>query len=133
MEIKVKDSNLDRPTRVKIPPHRNLFIKIKKNQRLLIIALVAILLVVFFYSYIHTRNQLNQLKNGAGRNPQNQQLVTKVSKLADLPSDEVPSTYTVKSVEKIKNQPFFRNAHNGDRVLIYAKAGQAILYRPSND
>jgi len=60
-------------------------------------------------------------------------LVEKISKLMSLPTGEEPSTATVLDKEKLKDQPFFANAENGDKILIYAKAKKAILYRPSTD
>lgn len=60
-------------------------------------------------------------------------LLTSVGKLIALPSDEKPTIATVSDVEKIKDQPFFKNALNGDKVLIYTKAKKAILYRPSEN
>lgn len=58
-------------------------------------------------------------------------LVEEVGKLIALPADEAPTVATVTDVEKVKEQPFFKNAQNGDRVLIYTNARKAILYRPS--
>lgn len=58
-------------------------------------------------------------------------LVTEVSSLIALPSDEKPTVATITDVEKIKTQAFFQNAENGDKVLIYTNAKKAILYRPS--
>ena len=58
-------------------------------------------------------------------------LVAEVGNLIALPSDEKPTIATVTDVEKVKDQPFFRNAKNGDKVLIYTNARKAILYRPS--
>ena len=59
------------------------------------------------------------------------QLVSEVGKLIALPSDEKPTVATVTDVEKLKEQPFFKNAQNGDKVLIYTNAKKAILYRPN--
>ncbi len=58
-------------------------------------------------------------------------LVSEVGTLLALPSDEKPTVATITDVEKLKEQPFFKNAANGDKVLIYTNAKKAILYRPS--
>ena len=56
-------------------------------------------------------------------------LVNEVGKLITLPSDEKPTVATITDIEKLKDQPFFANAKNGDKVLIYTNAKKAILYR----
>ncbi len=58
-------------------------------------------------------------------------LVAEVGKYVDLPSDEVPTVATVSDAEKLKSQPFFAKAQNGDRVLFFTNAKKAYLYRPS--
>jgi|SRR3972149_6748079 len=58
-------------------------------------------------------------------------IVSEVGKLISLPSDETPTIATVTDIEKVKDQPFFKNAQNEDKVLIYTNAKKAILYRPS--
>ncbi len=58
------------------------------------------------------------------------QLIEKIGKLIAVPKDETPTVATVNDIEKLKSSPFFTNAKNGDRVLIYTTAKKAILYRP---
>ena len=61
------------------------------------------------------------------------QLVDDVSQLTNLPAGETPTVATVSDASKLKNQAFFANAQNGDKVLIYTQAKRAILYRPSTN
>lgn len=58
-------------------------------------------------------------------------LVVTVSKLMELPTDETPTVATIADKEKLKDQPFFAKAENGDKLLAFTKASLAILYRPS--
>lgn len=67
-----------------------------------------------------TQNQLEEVRS----------IVEKVSELMELPSED-PTAATVSDVEKLRDQPFFARALNGDKVLIYQGAKKAILYRPS--
>jgi hypothetical protein len=60
-------------------------------------------------------------------------LVSRVSTLMQLPQDETPSIATVIDKDKLKDQPFFKDCENGDKVLIYTKNQRAILYRPSSN
>lgn len=92
-----------------------------------------LILVLLLGSYIYIQN-----KNGnpvlPGQKPnviaQDQDLIQKVGNLIVLPSGN-PRIATVSDATKLPNQPFFANAQNGDKVLIYDSDGEAILYRPS--
>lgn len=57
-------------------------------------------------------------------------VIEDVSKLIVLPQDEQPTVATVSDPEKLRDQEFFANAKQGDRVLIYTNARKAILYDP---
>ncbi len=99
------------------------------------VAVLVVAAVVWLaYGYIHTKNELTKLSNPktAGQT-ETQQLIDKVSKLVDLPTNETPTLATVKDSSKLKTQTFFSDAQNGDKVLIYTKAGKAVLYRPSTN
>jgi len=50
-----------------------------------------------------------------------------------LPAHETPTVATVVHADKLRGQSFFANARNGDKVLVYGKEKEAILYRPSTD
>ena len=60
-------------------------------------------------------------------------LVEQANKLIDLPKDETPQVATVLDKEKLKDQPFFANAQNGDKILIYTKAKKAVIIRPKEN
>ncbi len=98
-----------------------------------IAVLIVAVVVGLGYGYIHTKNELTKLSNPktAGQS-ETQQIITQVSKSVDLPTGETPALATVSDASKLKTQAFFKNAQNGDKVLIYTKAGVALLYRPSS-
>lgn len=104
-------------------------------KKLLVPALFVLLLmtlatsIYFFSQYKKTKELLT--------NPQKidrkeiEVLVKKISRLMELPKNDEPSIATVADKDRLKNQAFFANAKNGDKVLIFAKAKKAILYRPA--
>jgi hypothetical protein len=51
-----------------------------------------------------------------------------------LPGGETPTVGTITNASALsKTQPFFKDALDGDKVLVYAQAQKAILYSPSRD
>lgn len=81
-------------------------------------------------NYLDTRNQLNQLANPKTSTQTEITIITdQIQGTVELPGGETPTIATVSDAEKLKGQNFFKNAENGDKVLIYAKAGKALLYR----
>jgi len=107
-----------------------------RNWKKIAGGLILIAVVIWLaYGYVTTKNQLEQAKNSpstAGQT-QTQQLISKVGQLVDLPPGETPTIATVNDASKLKSQAFFANAKDGDKVLIYSKAGKGVLYRPSTD
>ncbi len=89
-----------------------------------IIAILAIVAAGYFYYELY---KLKQDPTAQARKEVNA-LVAKVSKLVVLPEGETPTVATVSDAEALKSQPFFKNAKQGDKVLIYAQSKKAILY-----
>lgn len=97
---------------------------------LLIGAVLALIPSYYFYTKYQQAQKL--LKNPQQVSlEQTKSVVDKVGKLIALPTDETPSLATVQDKSKLKDQPFFKNAVNGDKLLLYIKAKKAILYRES--
>jgi len=89
-----------------------------------LVAIVAIVLSGYFYSQIRS---LKKNPNVAAQQEVDS-LVSKISKMIVLPTDETPTVATVSDPTALKDQPFFSQAQKGDKVLIYAQAKKAILY-----
>lgn len=111
----------------------------KRGLSRVVIAFIVIIVVALIAGLILVLRDRNHLKGGVSKLSQSQvnsadeakQLHEEVSKLMELPTDEVPTVATVVDADKVKNQAFFAHAQNGDKVLLYAKSSKAILYRPS--
>jgi len=122
-KIEVKD------TPVNEPKSNRRDLKLSGQRRNIIIVLAVIFIVVGGLVYYERHKSSTNTKN-AGQSQIND-TVNKVGKLFLLPTGEQPTLAIVNDASKYSNVSFFKNAANGDRVLIYAQAREAILYRPS--
>ena len=87
--------------------------------------------------------QYNDLKATSSKTVDqlNEEIVQKVNKVFELPKEETPLILTVKSsnpedfVTELEKQiaQTFKNLQKADSILIYQKAGKAILYRESEN
>jgi predicted negative regulator of RcsB-dependent stress response len=106
----------------------------KRNLKILAIVLVVALVALFVYKYHQQQQEIKRLSDPkAVAQQEQQQIIDAVGKLTELPKNETPTVATVSDVNKLKDQAFFANAQNGDKVLIYSQSKQAILYRPSSN
>ena len=100
---------------------------------------IVIILVILFVAAAGTAGffyqELAELKKDPQKKIQEetQTLLNKVGRLIVLPEGEQPTIATVSDAERLKDQPFFAKAKNGDKVLIYPNARKAILYDPISD
>ena len=61
-------------------------------------------------------------------------MLAKVAELIQLPAGETPTMATINDAASVvKTQPFLSSAENGDVLIVYANAQEAILYRPSTN
>ncbi len=112
--------------------------RFKFSTKIVILIVTAILILGGFGGTYYFYNQYNKTKimlsnPDVANKAESEELLNKLKKLMLLPSDEEPSIATVLDVEKLKDQPFFANAENGDKVVIYTKSRIAILYSPGKD
>jgi len=110
-----------------------MFIKWFKKQPFFLLTLFFIIVLIvsayFFIKYLNTRKLL---QNPAVKAAQElEKIVSQIDKFMELPTDEIPTMYTVADKSKLPNQNFYEKAENGDKLLIYNKVKKAILYRPS--
>jgi len=108
------------------------------SKKTLIIAGAVLLLVlivlatapsIYFYNQYHKAQSRLQDPTAATRE-ERLELINRVGKLIELPTDEEPTVATISDKERLGNQPFFQKAKNGDKLLIFPNAKKAILYDP---
>lgn len=99
---------------------------------------LAVIIVLVFagsgglYYYFQYQKAQQLLKNPVlAANIERDNLTQKIGALMDLPTGESPTVATIADVSKLKGQPFFAKAKNGDKLLLYSKAEKAILYDPA--
>lgn len=134
---KSKDSSVDAGAKKPTKKSRKV-----NNLYLVLIVVVALVLGAGAFGYKtldDSKRETAKLKEEKAQleNPQEsarletERVKASVAKLIDVPTDEDPTIASVTDVSKLQNQAFYSKAQNGDKVLLYAKAKKAILYRPS--
>lgn len=106
-----------------------------KGKIILIFFIILVFLALggsTYYFYNQYQNAQKLLANPTeAAKIETQKLISQLKKFIDLPVKEDPTIATIIDATKLKDQPFFANAKNGDKVILYVKARKAILYRPS--
>lgn len=104
---------------------------------LAVLAIVGVGISAFlFWQYQKTQKELQTIKKATtasqgANSDQLSKIVAEVGKIMKLPEGEVPTMATISDISKLKEQAFFKNGKNGDILLVYNKAGKAILYNPT--
>lgn len=111
--------------------------KKKISKKLLIYLLLSVTIILlgttgyFFYQY--QRLFKSPIAAQVAAQEEAKKLATAIGKLMLLPKDEIPTVATITDIDKLKDQPFFKDAANGNKVLIYANSKQAIIYDPKTN
>jgi hypothetical protein len=79
--------------------------------------------LVFYHRYKKAQND--------NPNIQTQRIVDELRKTISLPN-ETPSVLTVVDKSKLADSEIAKDAQNGDKILLFQKAGQVVVYRPSS-
>lgn len=108
----------------------------KKSKALIVLLVILVISGFGAAAYMYQQNQ--DIKNNPPTAQQSQTdraaaVKAKVAKLISVPADETPTLATVTDKEKLKDQPFFKDAQNGDQILIFPQAKKAIIYRENEN
>ncbi len=106
------------------------FLKLRTSPRVIIWMVIFLALLgssTFFLKQYYNMSQSKPTPTLA------QQIASKIQRIYPLPQNEQPTLAQVQQLGDLSQQPFFKNAQDGDNVLIYPKNKLAVLYRPSTN
>jgi hypothetical protein len=100
------------------------------SKNILILSVFILLLAVSGISgFMYWQSQKKTLGAATSQVEDSKNLISEIGQFFELPTGEDPTVATITDITKLAGQDFFKHAENGDRVLIYTNARQAILYR----
>lgn len=105
------------------------------NVKTIIIFILLLVLGASVASTAYFYNEYQKIKNNPDilAQEETKTVTDAIKKFMELPTDEEPTIATVTDSEKLKDQDFFKNSQNGDKIVIYTNARKAIIYRPSTN
>lgn len=114
----------------------------RSGKMKLLLALIVVLLVLalagigfLLKKYNDTRQEVQKLSTVQGQQELNQtqtnQLLGEMRAIIVLPSGEDPVVATITDINQLKDKDFYKDAENGDRVVVFPNAKKAYIYRPS--
>ena len=106
----------------------------KKQHKIIAIAIAIFILAPPFVYFVRQSEKaaVNFSPKVLGTQTDTQSTIDKVRKLMQLPNEQ-PTMATITDATKLTGKPFFANAKNGDKVLIFQSIKKAILYRESTN
>lgn len=104
-------------------------ISIMKKPKNIIIAALGLLILASLAANVVLYSKYTKVQND-NPNIQTQRIIDELGKTIALP-DETPSVLTVVDKSKLADSEIAKKAQNGDKILLFQKAGQVVVYRPS--
>jgi len=103
------------------------------KKRILIIS-AAVIFVASIVAAVFFFMQYNAIKSNpnAVNQEKTDRVVEKVGKIYALPSEK-PTVADITDKNKLKDQAFFKDAENGDFLLIFSETKLAIIYREASN
>ena len=102
------------------------------NAVSLLLVVISVIVSVYYYNQ-YSRTKLLMSNPNLAAKEESDAVTKKLGVLMELPKDEQPTVVTVLDTTKLQGQAFFKNAKNGDKVVVYSKIAEAILYRPTTN
>jgi flagellar basal body-associated protein FliL len=102
--------------------------KLMTKETMLITLVVVLLAALGGLGFLYMKEKNKEDSPTQEASEEAQQILEDVGKLILLPEDEEPTIATIKDIEALKaeNAEFYKNAQNGDKILIYTQ--RAIIY-----
>ncbi len=95
-------------------------------------ALIVLLIIASMAAYAYKHRALSDADKNKAAEKETLSLIKDVSDLIILPTDETPAIFIVQDPSMlISQQLFFKGAEKGDKLMVYPKAGKAVLYSTS--
>lgn len=111
--------------------YRNQTQKLQQKTIIKIVVFVSVVGTSSVFAY-HKYSEFRTRDNsGTASALEAQLLADEIGRYMFLPLNEIPTVATVSDKRKLANQPIFKDAENGDKLLAYKDAKRLILYRPT--
>ncbi len=100
----------------------------------IIVGLVIIIIAGYYVWTVYQSQNRTQTEIDKANQEQILSIVSRVKRHLVLPDSELPQVAEIKDAALAsKEQPFLNGSQNGDFLIVYAKAGKAIVYSPTRD
>jgi hypothetical protein len=108
-------------------------IPLSRNEKILAIVVILLLIALGVVGYLFIREKQQVESSTELSSEEAKKIKEDVGKLMLLPEDEEPTIATIIDVEKLRgeNSEFYKNASNGDKLLIYSQ--KVIIYSPDKN